>query len=81
MNATVQVYAGNDDGEQALFIPRLAPTFETQPLNERLYEVVTRDGERIASTTSYDRALELANNLIFEARKWQNTVGDDAVLG
>jgi len=64
-----------------LFNARLAPTFETQPASERLYEVVTRDGERIASTTSYDRALELANNLAFEVRKWQNTVGDDAVLG
>lgn len=63
-----------------LFTARLAPSFESQPKDERLYEVVTQEGERIASTTSEQDAETLALSLNKCCRVWANTRGADAVL-
>ena len=45
------------------FTARLASSFESQPVDERLYEVVTQEGERIASCTSLDAAEGIAERL------------------
>lgn len=67
--------------ETTIFAARLAPTFETQPNGERLYEVVTPDGERVASATNEQRCRDLAGELNGTLRRWAERVGFDAVLG
>jgi len=62
------------------FIARVAAGFEHLPFAERLYEVVTRDGERIASCTSVRQMNELAHNLNVTVASWAATVGVDAVI-
>ena len=38
--------------DTTIFTARLAPGFESNPKSDRLYEVVTPDGERVASATN-----------------------------
>ena len=63
-----------------VFTARLAQSFESQPKGERLYEVVTPEGERIGSTTSEQDAQTLALSLNKCCRIWANTHGAEAVL-
>lgn len=64
-----------------IFTARLAPGFEDNPPNDLLSEVVTADGERIASATTEQRVRDLASELNSVARRWADRVGFDAVLG
>jgi hypothetical protein len=67
--------------DMVIFTARLAPTFESQPKGERLYEVVTAEGERIASATNETRCADLAGELNIVVNRWAERVGFDAVLG
>lgn len=61
------------------FTARVAPSFDrNQP--DCLFEVVTQDGERIASTTSELYARDLARGLNAELKNWVERVGADAVV-
>lgn len=62
------------------FTAQIAATFENAPLGERLYEVVSPDGDRIASTTNELHAAVLADTLNKAAQSWALSVGSDAVL-
>ncbi len=64
----------------ATFTARLAPSFEDQPEGERVYEVVTPEGERIASCTSNAAAMSLAFALNTSITAWADIVGSDAVV-
>lgn len=64
----------------ALFTARTAPSFEAAPEGERLYEVVTQEGERIASATSELAVQQLADHLNRHCEVWAALLGPDAVL-
>lgn len=64
------------------FKARLAPTFETQPPNERLYEVVTPEGERVASATNQMACAMLAGLLNGVTNGWHaGDLGDRLIEG
>ena len=67
--------------DTTIFTARLAPGFESNPKSDRLYEVVTPDGERVASATNELRCRDLAGELNSTLRRWAERVGFDAVLG
>lgn len=62
-----------------VFKARVAPGFECIT-RDCLYEVVSQDGERIASTTSELQAANLASSLNAELARWAERVGADAVV-
>ena len=64
----------------SFFTARLAPHFADQPDGERLYEVITPDGERVASTTLIFDADRLADNLNHVLLAWEHNSAD-AVVG
>ncbi len=64
----------------ATFTARLAPSFESQPEDERLYEVVTPEGERIASATTRLAVQDLADRLNSSCDLWAATFGPDAMV-
>ena len=61
------------------FVARVAPGFENKRFDP-LFEVITSDGERIASVSQEAHARALAEELNAVARRWANRVGFDAVL-
>jgi hypothetical protein len=62
------------------FIARIASSFENAPAGERLYEVVSPEGGRVASTMSELQAANLAGSLNAELARWAERVGADAVI-
>lgn len=61
----------------APFTARIA---EDNPVNDRLYEVVTQDGERIASATNLLACQTLVASLHANLRAWSENIGFDAVI-
>lgn len=62
------------------FTSRLAPSFESQPEGERLYETVTPEGERVASALSEYEVQSLADKLNETMAQWAYLAGPNAVV-
>lgn len=67
--------------DKRFFSARLAPGFEDNPPHDLLYEVVTPEGERVASATSELACKTLAASLNSALRGWADHVGFDAEIG
>lgn len=59
--------------------------FETNEVEmsdgSELYEVVTPDGERVATTTDKIKAMDLEQRLNQELSEWAAEIGSDATVG
>lgn len=62
------------------FTARVAPVFASQPPNERLYEVVTPEGERVASTMDEMTCSLLAARLNEALNAWRSQDPSDRVI-
>ena len=62
------------------FIARVVPVFASQPPNNRLYEVVTPEGERVASTADEMTCSLLAARLNEDLNAWRSQAPSDRVI-